>query len=82
MTAVLFTMIFDGQVIVGTAFTKTIAVTGAPSHPLNDGVMVKVTVTGDVVVLNNVPLMVPVPLAAIPVTAVVLSLVQLNVAPG
>ena len=36
-----------------------------------------VTVTGDVVVLVSVPLILPVPLAAIPVTATVLFLVQL-----
>jgi hypothetical protein len=77
MPGLLFIEKGSGHVIVGTAFTTTIAVTGAPSHPLKLGVMVNVTVTGDVVVLNNVPLIVPVPLAAIPVTEVVLSLVQL-----
>ena len=41
------------------------------------GVMVKVTVTGKVVVFVNVPLMLPAPLAAIPVAVTVLSLVQL-----
>jgi hypothetical protein len=45
-------------------------------------VIVKVVVTGAVVVLVNVPLMLPVPLAAIPVTVAVLFLVQLNVVPG
>jgi hypothetical protein len=41
------------------------------------GVMVKVTYNGEVVVLVNVPLMVPEPLFAIPVTPAVLFLVQL-----
>ena len=40
------------------------------------GVMVKVTVIGAVIVLVNVPLIFPVPLAAMPVTAAVLFLVQ------
>ena len=44
--------------------------------------MVKVTVTGAAVVLVNVPLISPVPLAAIPVTSTVLSLVQLNTVPA
>ena len=82
MPVELLMLISAGQIIVGTAFTKTVAVTAAPSHPLNVGVIVKVTVTGDVVVLNNVPLIVPLPLAEMPVTEVVLSLVQLNVAPA
>ena len=43
--------------------------------------MVKVTVTGAAVVLVKLPLMSPLPLAAIPVTDVVLSLVQLKVVP-
>ena len=41
--------------------------------------MVKVTVTGKLVVLVRVPLMFPFPLATIPVTDTVLSLVQLKV---
>ena len=44
-------------------------------------VMVKVTVTGAKVVLASVPVMLPEPLEAIPVTVAVLSLVQLNVVP-
>ena len=43
--------------------------------------MVKVTVTGALVVLVNDPLIFPVPLAAIPVTETLLSLVQLNTVP-
>ena len=58
-------------------FTSTVAVTGVPVHPLVVGVMVNVTVTGAVVVLVSVPLILPVPLAAIPVTVVVLFRVQL-----
>ena len=44
--------------------------------------MVKVTVTGSVVVLVSVPLILPEPLAAIPVAFAVLSLVQLYTVPG
>ena len=44
--------------------------------------MVKVTVTGALVVLVNEPLILPVPLAAMPVTATVLSLVQLKTVPA
>ena len=43
--------------------------------------MVKVTVTGVLVRLVKVPLILPLPLAAIPVT-IGLSLVQLNTVPG
>ena len=46
-------------------------------QPLAVGVMVNVTVTGAVVVLVNAPVMLPDPLAAMPVAAAVLSLVQL-----
>lgn len=54
----------------------------APAQPLAVGVIVNVTVTGAVVVLVNVPLISPAPLAAIPVTATVLSLVQLYTVPA
>ena len=50
---------------------------GVPGQPLAAGVMVNVTVTGAAVVLVNEPLIFPLPLAAIPVTATVLFLVQL-----
>jgi hypothetical protein len=60
----------------GVGFTSTVAVIGKPGQPLADGVIVKVTVTGAFVVLVNVPLMFPEPLAAIPVTVTVLFLVQ------
>lgn len=55
----------------------TVAVVDVPGQLLAVGVMVKVTVTGVLVVLVNKPLMVPLPLAARPVTVAVLSLVQL-----
>ena len=45
------------------------------------GVMVKVTVMGAAVVFVRAPLIFPEPLAAIPVTVTVLSLVQANVVP-
>ena len=63
-------------------FTSTVAVMGAPGQPLAVGVMVKVTVTGRAVVFVKAPLILPEPLAAIPVTETVLSLVQLNVVVG
>ena len=43
--------------------------------------MVNVTVTGALVVFVNEPLILPVPLAAMPVTATLLSLVQLKIVP-
>jgi hypothetical protein len=63
----------------GVGFTKTVAVTGVPGQPFAVGVMVKVTITGALVVLVKLPLMFPLPLLAIPVTETVLSLVQLYV---
>ena len=61
----------------GVGLTSTVAVVVGPTHPFAVGVIVKVTVTGEVVVLVSVPAIgVPDPLAAIPVTATVLSLVQ------
>ena len=61
----------------GPAFTSTVAVTDGPIQPLAVGLIVKVTVIGVVVVFVNAPLMLPDPLAAIPVMAVVLFRVQL-----
>ena len=61
----------------GPAFTSTVAVIGAPAHPLAVGVIVNVTVSGVAVVFVNTPVISPDPLAAIPVTEAVLSLVQL-----
>ena len=61
----------------GPAFTSTVAVIGAPIHPLAVGVIVNVTVMGAVVVFVNVPAMLlPDPVAAMPVTEAELSLVQ------
>ncbi len=64
-------------VIDGIGFTITVAVIGVPEQPRASGVIVNVTVTGEVVVFVNVPLIFPLPLAAMPVTETVLSLVQL-----
>ena len=61
---------------VGIGLTTTVAVMGKPGQPFKSDVIVKVTVTGALVVLVNDPLISPVPLAAMPVTATVLSLVQ------
>ena len=66
---------------VGFGLTVTVAVTGVPRQPLAVGVMVKVTVMGEVVVLVSVPLILPAPLAAILVTVPVLFLVQLYTTP-
>ena len=63
----------------GIGFTSKLAVIGVPGQPLAVGVMVKVTVTGPVVKLVSVPDMLPAPLADIPVTVIVLFLVQLYV---
>lgn len=61
----------------GVGLTSTVAVIAAPGQLLAVGVIVNVTVNGALVVLVNEPLMLPAPLAAIPVTVAVLSLVQL-----
>ena len=61
----------------GLGLTNTVAVIGVPVHPLTVGVMVKVTVIGAVVVFVSAPLILLVPLAAIPVTRLVIFLVQL-----
>ena len=66
----------------GVGLTNTVAVIGVPAQPLAVGVMVNVTVTGAMVVLVNAPLILPAPLAAMPVTATVLSLVQLYTVPA
>ena len=55
---------------------------GRPLQPLAVGVIVNVTVIGVFVVLVKVPLILPAPLGAIPVTAPVLSLVQLYTTPA
>ncbi len=64
-------------VITGIGLTTTVAVMGVPGQPLATGVMVNVTVIGAAVPFVIVPLIFPLPLAAIPVTETVLSLVQL-----
>ena len=71
--------------VVATAFgvglTKTVAVIAAPGQLFADGVIVKVTVIGALVVLVNEPDMLPELEAAMPVTATALSLVQAYVVP-
>lgn len=62
----------------GIGLTTTVAVEEGPVQPLAVAVIVNVTVTGALVVLVSVPLISPLPLAAIPVTEAVLFLVQLN----
>lgn len=72
---------FAGQVMAGAAFIVTVAVTGVPGQPLATGVIVNVTVTGELVVLVSVPEISPEPLAGIPDIVPVLSLVQLKTVP-
>ena len=60
---------------VGIGLTTTVAVIGAPTQMPEVGVIVKVTVIGTLVGLVSVPLILPLPLFAIPVT-MGLSLVQ------
>ena len=55
----------------------TIAVFTVPAQLFAVGVMVNVTVTGEVVVFVKAPVILPDPLAAIPITETVLFLVQL-----
>ena len=66
----------------GVGFTITVAVIGVPGQPFADGVMVKVTVIAPNVVLVNIPLISPVPLAAMPITVPVLFLVHVYVVPA
>lgn len=65
----------------GVGLTSTVAVIGVPVQLPDTGVMVKVTVTGDVVELVRLPLILPVPLATMPVAVTKLSLVQLYTVP-
>lgn len=58
-------------------FTVTVEVTAVPVQPLAVGVTVNVTVTGEAVVFVNTPVILPDPLAAIPVAEAILFLVQL-----
>ena len=60
----------------GVGLTRTVAVIAAPGQLFAVGMIVKVTVTGALVVFVKEPEMLPEPEAAIPVTATVLSLVQ------
>jgi hypothetical protein len=76
-------MVWEGGVAIalGVGFTSTAAVIDGPEHPFATGIIVNVTVTGEAVVFVNEPLISPEPLGAMPVTAPVLSLVQLNEVP-
>ena len=60
----------------GVGFTSTVAVTGVPLQPATLGVMMNDTVMGEAVVFVNAPDISADPLAAIPITVPVLSLVQ------
>ena len=65
----------------GVGLTITVAVIGVPWQLLAVGVIVKFTVTGAFVVFVSVPEILPLPVAAIPVTGPVLSLVHAKVVP-
>ena len=65
----------------GVGLTRTVAVIAAPGQLFAVGVIVKVTVTGALVVLVSEPDMLPEPEAAMPVTATALSLVHAYVVP-
>ena len=60
----------------GVGLNKTVAVIAAPGQLFAVGMIVKVTVTGALVVFVKEPDMLPEPEAAIPVTATALSLVH------
>ena len=62
-------------------FTVTAEVIAVPVQPFAVGVMVKVTVTEDPLLFVNVPVILPEPLDAMPVTELVLFLVQAYVVP-
>lgn len=66
----------DADALPRLGFTSTVTVLEVPMQPLA-GVTVNVTVTGELVVFVNTPVILPEPLAEIPVTETVLSLVQL-----
>lgn len=66
----------------GLGSTVTVAVVDGPVHPLAVGVIVNVTVTGISVVFVSDPLILPVPVAAIPVTVPVLFLLHVYVVVG
>ena len=59
----------------------TVAVVVVPIQPFAEGVIVKVTVTGALVVFVKEPEIFPLPEAAMPVTATALFLVQAYVVP-
>lgn len=73
------------MVAIGFGLTVTVTVMGVPVQVVPalvyDGVMVNVTITGEEVVFVKVPEILPEPLAGIPVTVAVLSLVQFNTVP-
>ncbi len=72
----------DGvAVATGVGSTVTVAVMFEPVQVPAVGVIVKVTVIGEVVVFTKVPLILPDPLLAIPVTVPVLLRVQAKVVP-
>jgi hypothetical protein len=80
-------MVCDASVATafGNGFTSTVAVIGVPVQVapalVYTGVIVKVTVCGTFVVLVSVPLILPLPDVAMPITFTELSLAQLKTVP-
>ena len=71
------TVVAPEIIAMGNGLTKTVAVMDVPGQLLAVGVIVKVTVIGALVVLVKEPLMLPLPLSAMPVTVAELSRIQL-----
>ena len=65
----------------GIGFTITVAVTVLPLQPFASGVTVKITVSGALVILVNIPVISPLPFATIPVE-MLLFLTQLKAVPA
>jgi len=81
VTPLQYNLLLTG-VTTGVGITSTVAVIEVQGKPAVGGIMVKDTVSGNGLVLVKVPLILPEPLAAIPLTVAVLFLVQLNTVPG
>jgi hypothetical protein len=78
----LHTVWLAGVFTLGVGLTVSVAIIAGPSQPFILGIMVKVTITGVVPVVVKVPVILPVPLAAMPVAVATLSLVHLYTVPA
>ena len=68
--------LFGMDIASGVGLTSTVVVIGVPVQPLALGIMVNVTNTGAKVVFASIPLILPLPVEAIPVTEFTASRVQ------